>query len=77
MIFTINAWLDSNEPSITVMDRQSGEIMLHFEKDELGELLSSGGFCSADFFSNDHHRQTEIIKHMALYRCLLDNHYAC
>lgn len=77
MTYCINAWLDQSEPELTIFNKQSGIAMMRFDSEELDELISSGELYPHDLYSNDHKTQEEIVRKLALYRCLRDNTYAC
>ena len=77
MVYAINAWLDCPQPQVTVFNTQSGVAMLTFEGDELEELIESGELYQSDLESNDPRLQMEIIRELALYRCLREQSYSC
>lgn len=77
MTYCINAWLDRREPELTIFNKQSGIAMMRFDSEEVEELISSGELYLADLYSNDHKTQEEIVRKLALYRCLRDSAYAC
>jgi len=77
MTYCINAWLDRSEPELTIFNKQSGIAMMRFDSEEVEELIDSGELWLEDLYSNDHKTQEEIVRKLALYRCLRDSTYAC
>ena len=77
MTYSINAWLDRPEPQLTVFNKRSGIAMMQFDSEEVDDLMASGELCLSDLYSNDSKILEEIVRKLALYRCLRDSSYAC
>ncbi len=42
MSYIINAWLESNEPSVTVVSRLTGQELVNLKADRVRELIETG-----------------------------------
>ena len=72
MTFYINAWLDRVDPFVSLHNRQTGEVVVKFEKNELQECLEQGDLCLSELCSPCHKVQQELVKCLLLARCSHD-----
>jgi hypothetical protein len=69
MTFYVNAWLDRVDPFISLHNRDTGELVARFEKDELRECLEQGDFCLNELCSANQRIQQELVKCLLLTKC--------
>lgn len=74
MTFYINAWLDRADPFVSLHNKQTDEVVAHFEKAQLQTCLEQGDFCVAELCSADQRVQQELVKCLLLMHCSQDLH---
>lgn len=72
MSFYINAWLDRSDPFVSLHDRQTGEAVTTFTKDELQSCLEQGDFTVSELCNPCQRVQQELVKTLLLSRCCYD-----
>ncbi len=72
MTFYVNAWLDRVDPFVSIHDKQTGELIVKFDKVELQECLEQGDFCLSELCDTTQHGQQELIKALLLTHCAHD-----
>ena len=69
MTFYVNAWLDRVDPFISLHNRQTGEQVVRFDKQELQQCLEQGDFCLNELCNPCQQVQHELVKCLLLVRC--------
>lgn len=64
----INAWLDCHSPHITVNDKKTGELLVHYNKKEMTQLFSNGDISLEELQSTDATVQEELIIDLLLFK---------
>jgi hypothetical protein len=72
MTYYINAWLEKSEPYLTVNHRDTREVVLSVDKQELNDYIDEGLFDIKDLYSTDSTCQQDLIKELFLARCKCD-----
>ncbi len=72
MTFYVNAWLDRVDPFVSIHDKQTGELIVKFDKVELQECLEQGDFCLSELCDTTQRGQQELIKALLLTHCAHD-----
>ena len=72
MTIYVNAWLDRVDPFVSIHDKQTGELIVKFDKVELQECLEQGDFCLSELCDTTQRGQQELIKALLLTHCAHD-----
>ena len=72
MTFYVNAWLDRVDPFVSLHNRNTGEQVVRFDKDELQECLEQGDFCLNELCDPCQQVQQELVKCLLLALCSHD-----
>lgn len=78
MTFYINAWLDRSDPYVSIHNKETNEVVAHFEGDNLREIVAKDYFCLSDFCDPSVCRQQELVRCLLLAHSKLQlNHHLC
>lgn len=51
MTYMVNAWLERDDPQLTVTDKHSGRVLIDLDANRVRDLLDSGEFSVKDFLA--------------------------
>lgn len=66
--YIINAWLDCSSPHITLNDRETGELLVHYNKTDVISLFQEGEIALDELQSNDDVAHEELIISLLLFK---------
>ncbi len=65
MSYIINAWLESNEPTLTVISRLTGQELVSWKGDQVRELIETGELDVGEL-QNPCRNQIEVVKELVM-----------
>ncbi|MEH6470236.1 MAG: hypothetical protein V7752_03200 [Halopseudomonas sp.] len=65
MTYTVNAWLERDEPLLQVSDRRTGRVVIEWSAERLRALFASGELCLSDLQAGEIQLQ-ETVKELFL-----------
>ncbi|MCK5918695.1 MAG: hypothetical protein KAG34_09725 [Cocleimonas sp.] len=71
-MFYINAWLDCTHPQITIHNRLTHEVCVHFSAAEIDVLFASGEVTLDELSSSDANIQQDLLKALFLSRIMIN-----
>ncbi|MEH6825741.1 MAG: hypothetical protein V7629_17745 [Motiliproteus sp.] len=60
MTYTVNAWLERDQPLLQVSDRRTGNIVIEWSAEQLRALFASGELSLADLQGSDARLQETV-----------------
>lgn len=69
MIFSINAWIDRNNPFISILNLETEQEVARFDGEDLKVHIEKGNICISDFCEPDTHKQQLLVMDLLLLRC--------